>query len=121
MTGGLFGYPFVPNMKCVWFTTIMASGYWFLPPQNYAVLVALLILPYVAMSWYDEAYACSNKLKPTLIPFGRTLFLPLKPPAYKAEFASLPPEAIRVMDNVDHIFAWICLVVIGTWMALHFR
>ncbi len=114
MAGGLFpGYPFAPNWKCVWFTLAVAGGYWFLPPKNYWVLFVLLIVPYVAMSWYDYTYDCNDKLKPTLVPFGRQLFLPLKPPEYKAEFASLPPQAIEAMDRLDHISAWIVLVLLG--------
>ena len=114
MAGGLFpGYPFAPNWKCVVFTALIAGGYWYLPPKHGVVLLALLILPYVAMAWYDYMYKCQNKLKPTLVPFGRTLFLPLKPPEYKAEFASLPPEAIRAMDSLDHVSAWVLVVLLA--------
>lgn len=112
MAGGLFGnYPFAPNWKCVAFTAVVAGGYWYLPARSAWVLVALLILPYVAMSWYDYAYDCTDKLQPTLIPFGRYLFLPLKPPGYKAEFRRLPREATDAMDRLDHATAWAALVV----------
>lgn len=112
MAGGIFtGYPFEPNMKCVVFTALLSGGYWFLPSKNTFVLFMLLIVPYIAMAWYDYAYSCTNKLKPTLIPFGRYLFLPLKPQEYKDQFASLPPEALQDMDTLDHIVSWILLVV----------
>jgi hypothetical protein len=119
MAGGIFsGYPFEPNVKCVIFTALVAGGYWVLPPRNTLVLITLLILPYIVMAWYDYAYACKNKLKPTLVPFGRYLFLPLKPQEYKDQFASLPPEAIRDMDTLDHIVTWVLLVA-GTAYVLH--
>lgn len=121
MAGGIFpGYPFAPNWKCVVFTALVAGGYWYLPPGQPLILLTLLILPYVAMAWYDYMYECTNKLKPTLIPFGRTLFLPLKPPGYKAEFASLPPEAIRAMDSLDHVSAWILLVLVAYYLTTSF-
>lgn len=114
MAGGLFpGYPFAPNWKCVWFTAILAGGYWWLPPRRPLILLALLILPYIAMAWYDYYYQCKQKLKPTLVPFGRTLFLPFKPPDYQAEFSTMPPQALRTMDSLDHITAWILCVVVG--------
>lgn len=121
MAGGVFpGYPFEPNWKCVWFTAIIAGGYWVLPPKSLWVLFLLLILPYVAMAWYDYAYDCKNKLKPTLVPFGRTLFLPLKPPEYQQEFEDMKrnhPEAIEAMDRLDHVSLWIVLVAIVFWGA----
>ena len=117
MAGGIFpGYPFQPNWKCVIFTAVLASGYWYLPQKNWWVLVALLILPYVAMSWYDYMYECSNKLKPTIVPFGRQLFLPLKPHGYKQEYSTLPPEAIQAMDRLDHTVAWILMVLTGSFV-----
>ena len=113
MAGGLFpGYPFEPNWKCVWFTALVAGGYWWLPPKRLWILFVLLIVPYIAMTWYDYRYQCKQKLKPTLVPFGRTLFLPFKPPEYQQEFASLPPEAIDAMDRLDHAAAWILLIIL---------
>jgi hypothetical protein len=120
MAGGIFsGYPFEPNMKCVIFTALLAGGYWFLPTKNKIVLFTLLIVPYIAMAWYDYSYKCTNKLKPTIIPFGRMLFLPLKPKEYKDQFASLPPEALRDMDTLDHIVTWILLITGSAYVLYH--
>lgn len=120
MAGGIFsGYPFEPNWKCVIFTALIAGGYWALPPKNLVVLITLFILPYIAMAWYDYAYTCTNKLKPTIIPFGRYLFLPLKPDEYKRQYASLPPEAIKDMDTLDHIVTWIILVIGSVFLIHH--
>jgi hypothetical protein len=102
--------PFEPNLKCVVFTAIIAGGYWWLPPKNPWVLALLLWLPYTAMAWYDELYGCQRKLSPTVVPFGRTLWLPFKPPEYQRKFDAMPPEAIRVMDAVD---AWTVVLLLG--------
>ena len=78
MSGGLYpGRPFAFNLKCIVFTAAVAGGYWWLPPRSWWVLLMLLWLPYVAMAWYDYMYDCRDKMGPTLVPFGRWLFLPL--------------------------------------------
>lgn len=111
MAGGIYpGRPFSPNWKCVVFSALIAGGYWFLPPKNWFVLAFLLWAPYVALSWYDHMYACADKMGPTLIPFGRYLFLPFKPDGYKAEYRKMADAQIRTMDRVDHAAAWTLLV-----------
>lgn len=55
------------NLKCIVFTAILAGGYWFLPPRNKWVLLALLYFPYAAMAWYDYWYACQRNLGPTYL------------------------------------------------------
>ena len=112
MAGGIFPhYPFQPNIKCVVLTAIIAGGYWWLPPKSVWVLVFLLWLPYVALAWYDYAYSCQFQMQPTLLPFGRWLFLPFKPPSYKKAYEDLPPEAKADMDTIDHITGWTLLVI----------
>lgn len=104
MAGGLFpGYPFSLNVKCIVFTAILAGGYWYLPPKNLWVLAFLIWFPYIALAWYDYMYKCQDKLKPTLVPFGRYIWLPFKPPGYKAQ---MTPELETSMRNLDHIILW---------------
>lgn len=111
MAGGLYeGRPFSFNVKCIVFTVLAAGGYWYLPPRNLWVLFVLLWLPYVVMAWYDYMYDCSDKMQPTVVPFGRYLFLPFKPPGYKAEYAKMAQRQLGVMDRVDHVVGWILLV-----------
>ena len=93
------------------FTIIIIIIYWFLP-KNLLILFFLLWAPYVTLAWYDYSYKCQNKMKPTIIPYGRYLFLPFKPPDYKQEFNELPVEAIQAMDTLDHITTWSMLVII---------
>lgn len=114
MAGGLFpGKPFAFNWKCIVFTAILAGGYWYLPHKNIWVLLFLLWFPYIALAWYDYAYDCRNKLQPTIVPFGRYIWLPFKPPSYKAEFEKLEPEKIAAMDKLDHLVGWTALVVLA--------
>jgi hypothetical protein len=119
MAGGIFqGYPFTPNLKCVIFTALLAGGYWYMPPHNVYILIMLLWAPYIALSWYDYKYECKQKLGPTIIPFGRTLFLPLKAPYYKKAFNELPPNAIRAMDNLDHLIGWSMCVLLAAYFLM---
>jgi hypothetical protein len=113
MSGGIFpGYPFKFNIKCIIFTIIIAGGYWYLPHKNIFILFFLLWFPYISLAWYDYMYHCSqNKMHPTLIPFGRYLFLPFKPPDYKNEFNKLPKNAITSMNNLDHLTGWTILII----------
>jgi hypothetical protein len=119
MAGGLFpGHPFSLNIKCIIFTAVLAAGYWFVPHKNLWVLAFLIWFPYIALAWYDYTYDCRDKLKPTLVPFGRNVWLPFKPPGYKEEFNKLPPEQIAAMNKLDHIVFWTLIASAIGWMIL---
>jgi hypothetical protein len=112
MAGGLFPEkPFAFNAKCIVGTAVIAGGYWWLPPKSAWVLILLLWLPYVAMAWYDYLYDCKEKMQPTLFPLGRYVFLPFKPPGYKAEFDEMPPSQKGAMDRLDHVVGWTLLLL----------
>lgn len=111
MAGGIFpGAPFEFNIKCVIFTAMLAGGYWFLPPKNIWVLFFLLWFPYLAMAWYDYMYDCRNKLGPTIVPFGRYVWLPFKPPQYQAQFNKMSESQVGAMDRMDHLVGWTILI-----------
>lgn len=117
MAGGIFpGYPFKPNVKCVVGSFLLAGGYWYLPPKNLWVLGTILWATYLLIAWYDYAYQCQDRMSPTLFPFGRYVYLPLKPPDYKQEFEALPPEAIQAMDRLDHMASWVLLGAISVFV-----
>lgn len=122
MAGGLFpGRPFRLNWKCIVFSAALAGGYWFLPPKNLLVLAFLMWAPYIAMAWYDYAYDCRDKLAPTLVPWGRRLWLPFKPDGYKAEFDKMAQAQVDTMDRVDHVVNFTLLFVLIAalaWVAL---
>ncbi len=113
MSGGIFpNRPFALNIKCIIFTLAIAGGYWYLPHKNIYVLILLLWLPYIAMAWYDYHYDCKDKMQPTLIPFGRKIFLPFKPEGYKQEFNKMTPEQIAAMDKLDHNVGWTLVIAV---------
>ena len=112
MAGGIFpNYPFHLNLKCIVFTIAIVIIYWVLP-KNLFILFFLLWAPYITLAWYDYSYKCQNKMMPTIVPYGRYMFLPFKPPDYKIQFNELPPEAIQAMDTLDHITTWTIVVII---------
>ena len=90
----------------------ISIGHGYAPPRNIIILFFLLWFPYIALAWYDYSYDCKDKLQPTMIPFGRYIFLPFKPPGYKQEYDKLPPAAIKDMDTLDHITLWTILVMV---------
>ena len=113
MAGGIFpGAPFKFNIKCVIFSAALAGGYWFLPPKNLFVLFFLLWFPYIAMAWYDYMYECRNKLGPTIVPFGRYMWLPFKPPQYQADFNKMSVSQNESMDRVDHLVGWTIVLLV---------
>jgi hypothetical protein len=119
MGGGLFpGHPFALNIKCIIFTALLAGGYWFAPHKNILVLIFLLWFPYIALAWYDYAYGCRDRLKPTLVPFGRYIWLPFKPPDYKEEFNRMPADQINAMNRVDHLVGWSIIAAAAGWFLL---
>lgn len=116
MAGGIYeGRPFSFNVKCIVFTVALAGGYWLAPPKSPWVLGLLLWLPYIAMAWYDHVYDCRDKMDPTVVPFGRILFLPFKPGPYKGEFRKMAASQLKIMDRVDHVAAWTVLVMAVWW------
>lgn len=108
-------------MKCVVFSALLSGGYWFLPHKNLLVLAFLIWAPYIAMAWYDYAYDCRDKLQPTLVPFGRRLWLPFKPEGYKQNFQKMAQAQIDTMDRVDHLvtFSVVLFVLAGLGWLLY--
>ena len=122
MSGGLFpGRPFRFNLKCVLFSLFLALGYWFAPHKNKWILAFLVWFPYIALAWYDYSYNCQDKLKPTLVPFGRYIWLPFKPPGYKKAFDELPPEQIQAMKTLDHLVLWTGLATATAYFLLKYK
>jgi hypothetical protein len=78
MAGGLFGRPFVFNIKCIIFSLLMMALFLVKPTikSNLILGVTLFIIfviSYVAMAWYDYRYNCDlimysgNSLGPNTI------------------------------------------------------
>ena len=63
MAGGLFGRPFVLNVKCIVFALIIMAIFLYKPNIAstfflYGTLFIIFVLAYVAMAWYDYYYDC---------------------------------------------------------------
>jgi len=116
MAGGLYpGRPFSFNIKCILFTAAVAGGYWFLPRRRLWALALLLWLPYVSMAWYDSLYDCKDRMGPTIVPFGRLLFLPFKPESYKREYAGMAQAQLDSMAALDHAAGWTLVCALASW------
>lgn len=66
MAGGIFpNYPFQLNIKCVIFSIIIISLFFYKPPNvnNYwkiFISLVLFVVSYVAMAWYDYKFECQK-------------------------------------------------------------
>jgi hypothetical protein len=63
MSGGLFGRPFVLNIKCIIFSLIIMILFLYKPTikSNLVLgitLVIIFVISYVALAWYDYYYDC---------------------------------------------------------------
>ena len=87
MAGGLFGRPFVLNIKCIVFSLIIMALFLYKPEikNNYVmalVLIGIFVVAYVALAWYDYYYDCR------ILPLKRgtkSLTGALKPPVHMPE------------------------------------
>lgn len=64
------------------------------------------------MAWYDYSYDCNDKLKYTLFPFGRYVYLPFKPKEYQKTYDELSDSQKQRVINNDHIYSWSILIII---------
>jgi len=63
MAGGLFGRPFVLNIKCIVFSLICMALFLYKPVSSsgwvlYSTLFIIFVISYVALAWYDYYYDC---------------------------------------------------------------
>jgi hypothetical protein len=64
MYGGIFSSnAFEFNLKCIVISLFLGLAYWLSPSQSPIVLIMILIMSYLAISWYDQLYDCSPKMK----------------------------------------------------------
>lgn len=92
-------------LNVLFFTAIIVCGYWFAPYKNKFVLFFTLWFPYVALAWYDYTYHCEDKMKYTLFPFGKYIFLPFKPKEYQKNKA--------LVDYLDHIYIYTIIIILS--------
>ena len=100
------------------YATILPTLLWKLPKKNKTILMFALYLPYFLLAWYDYFANCSYRMNPTIFPFGRFIFLPVKPDPYKRRFDQLDPVVKANISNFDKYVAVTLLVGaigIGLW------
>lgn len=121
MAGGIFQeQPFSLNPKCIIITFIFAICYWYLPPKNWYILFFILWITYIAIAWYDYVFKCHYKLKPTIFPLGKYVYLPFKPPDYQKEYKNLSEKKLAVMEKVNDISLWTIIIVSSFFLVRYF-
>jgi hypothetical protein len=64
MYGGIFtDRPFEFNLKCIVISLFLGIAYWLSPSKSPIVLIFILVMSYLAISWYDHLYDCTPKMK----------------------------------------------------------
>jgi hypothetical protein len=88
------------NLKCIVFTALLASGYWFLPNRNKYVLAGLCYFPYLALAWYDYIYECKHNFGPTYL---ARFYAWAKPQSSRQIqiYKNWAPDIKRKVDMVD--------------------
>ena len=81
-----------------------------LPQKNKVILIFSLYFPYFILAWYDYFSNCSFKMNPTIFPFGRFIYLPIKPLPYKKRYENLDPIVKKNIENFDK-YIFISLLV----------
>jgi hypothetical protein len=121
MAGGLFGRPFVLNVKCIIFSLLCMALFLIRPNMNnklvlYSALIAIFALSYVAMAWYDYYYDCRiNPLKRSKISvtglFKPPPHVPEKQDALPKKSGSIDERRQRILIYMFHIILIVPLLV----------
>ncbi len=124
MAGGIFGRPFVLNIKCIVFSLLCMALFLYRPSYKrrwslYAALFILFVVSYVALAWYDYYYDC--RLQP--LKRGTVSFTGLfKPPAHMPaeQEGHRPKHAIEanrkvLFVNMSHMLFIVPLLFYLVW------
>ena len=99
--------------------SLLSLVFYYIPKRNKIVMAFLLYLPYFLLAWYDFFMNCRFRMQPTIFPFGRYLYLPIKPNPYKKRYAELDPVIKQNIINFDKYVA--VSLVLGGIIFLMFR
>ena len=117
MSGGLFGQPFVLNIKCIIFSLIIMIIYTFRPPvlsllPSLIVYFIIFVISYVALAWYDYFYGCNQlPLQKSNNPFAITAIF--KPPAHEPQKQNEHLFSQKEIDkNNKSIYALHILIIV---------
>lgn len=103
------------NLKCIVFTALLASGYWFLPSRNKFVLVAMAYFPYLALAWYDWIYQCKHNFGPTYLAHFYSWAKPQNSRQIQV-YKNWAPEIKQKVLTVDIVIAFIVLALLPTFI-----
>lgn len=103
------------NVKCIVLTTLLASGYWYLPPRNKWVLIAILFFTYLALAWYDHLYECQRSMGPTYLSLFYVWFKPQSSKQIQ-EFNNWDPDIKRRVLTVDAIILAFLITLIPSFL-----
>jgi len=73
----------------------------FVPIKNKVILGFSLYLPYFLIAWYDYFANCAYRMNPTIFPFGRFIYLPIKPDPYQRRYDELDPAVKKNIAAFD--------------------
>lgn len=104
------------NLKCIVFTLLLASGYWYLPSRNKYVLAALAYFPYLALAWYDWIYACQHNFGPTYLAHFYSWAKPQGSRQIKI-YKNWAPEIKQKVQFVDISIAVLLLLLLPGFIA----
>lgn len=85
------------SLLCV----LVAALLVYLPVKNKVVLGFSLYFPYFILAWYDYFANCRFRMNPTIFPFGRFIYLPVKPDPYQRRYRELDPIVKQNIANFD--------------------
>ena len=98
---------------------IVSLTFYYLPKKNKVAMAFLLYMPYFILAWYDFFMNCKFRMQPTPFPFGRFIYLPLKPSPYKKRYDELDPIIKKNIINFDKYVA--VSLVLGSIIFMMFR
>jgi hypothetical protein len=111
---GLFNTPLYLNIKCLIFSFFIIIIYYLPKPRYYSHHIIMIFLlgtsAYIAMSWYDVLYDCTDRFGPTYLGWMTKL---LKPSHYSKQYESLPIKYQKRIRNID---IFILLVIVITFI-----
>ena len=99
--------------------SLLSLVFYYIPKRNKIAMAFLLYLPYFLLAWYDFFMNCRFRMQPTIFPFGRYIYLPIKPNPYKKRYAELDPVIKQNIINFDKYVA--VSLVLGGVIFLMFR
>ena len=73
----------------------------YLPVKDKVVLGFSMYFPYFILAWYDYFANCRFRMNPTIFPFGRFIYLPVKPDPYQRRYRELDPIVKQNIANFD--------------------